>query len=80
MGIPLYEKLIKMPMDEVIKRYNEEATYTQVGPGFWLDEIIRREQRKYNKILKNYTRWTMILTAVITLAVIFDIVFHIYFY
>jgi len=80
MSIPKYEKLIEMSMEEAIKKYNEEATHTVGGAGFWLDEIIRKEQRVYNKTLRKYTFWMMIMTAVITGVVIFDIVFHIYFY
>lgn len=80
MSIPAYEKLIEMSMEEAIKKYNEEAIHTGGGGGFWLDEIIRKEQRKYSETLRGYTRWTMILTAFIAGAVIFDIVFHIYFY
>jgi hypothetical protein len=79
MSIPQYEKLIEMPMDEVIKRYNDQAIHSQEGAGFWLDEIDRKEQRKYSETLRSYTHQTMILTYFIAGAVIFDIVFHIFF-
>jgi hypothetical protein len=59
-----FSVLRKMPIKELIDNYDKRASYTQVGPSFFLEEIYRRDNEKTNKKMLRYTRWITFMTLV----------------
>ena len=74
--IPKYVTLEKMPKKDVIKLYDESAEHTVSSASFWLDEIIRKEQKEYNRSIRRYTIAIvfMTMTIIIMIATIINVI------
>jgi len=73
--MPTYKELIAKNKEEIIILYEEKLEQFSAVPSFWLDELIRREQREHNQALRRYTSAIVIMTAIITISTIINIFF-----
>jgi hypothetical protein len=69
-----YEKLIKLPDDELFRLYDEQATHTQVGLNYYTEEIARRRSEKSNDLMICLTKWITIMTGVMLLSTIVNVI------
>jgi len=68
------EKLRKMTEDELIKKHDEVARSIVVGTKHYLDELARRDQERYAKSIRLYTRWITIMTFVMMIATVINVI------
>ena len=75
-----YEEMKKLSIEELKKRYDQTTKSTQVGLGFYREEIARRESEKMNsdmleitKHMRNMTIAISIMTLVNVIAVIIQL-------
>lgn len=64
--IPNYEKLQLLSDQELIEMYNQRATNTSAGTGFYIEELSRRKADRQNQkmleMTKNINRMTLVIT------------------
>ena len=70
MSAPTIAELRKLSDDDLISRHDRLAQSTQLGLGYYLDELNRRAQDHQTDRMVSLTRWITILTVVVTVATI----------
>jgi len=63
---PSYAELRKMPMDELVQRYDQHTENRSLGIGFYREEIARREMQEETTAIRQMTRQMRNMTIVIT--------------
>jgi len=69
-----YEDLTKLPDDELIHLYDDQASRTVVGLNYYTEEIARRRNDKTNMLMIRLTKWITIMTAVMLLSTIVNVI------
>lgn len=69
-----YLDLQNLTDEELIKKYDDVAESTQIGLNYYTEELARRRNEKSNKLMLNYTRWIVIMTAVMLLCTIVNVI------
>ena len=69
----LYNDLKNVPLDELIKEYDEHAKRTVVGIDYYAREIDRRQTEHSNRIMVNCTIAIAIMTLVMTIATVINV-------
>lgn len=59
---PSYEKFKELSDQQLIDNFNRAAASKVVGPGFYLDELHRRNSHQINLSIKNMTVAILVLT------------------
>ncbi len=68
--IPNYDQLRQMTDAEIVERYNGAARNTQVGTGFWLQEMSRRQTDRQTRAMLLLTIAIAAFTVVSTICTI----------
>jgi len=64
-NIPTYSELKAMSDETLIERYDLLGEHAHVGTGFYLDELMRREQQRLSEQMLGFTRQMRSMTIVI---------------
>lgn len=73
MSLP-YKELQKLSDEQLIDLYDKCAKNTVVGLQYYVDELVRRQNERSNKIMVNCTVAITIMTAIMLLATIVNVV------
>ena len=52
--------------DELVEKHDAQAKTTVVGIQYFLDELNRRYQERQTQAMLRFTKWTTVMTVVIT--------------
>ncbi|SFH52286.1 hypothetical protein [Ensifer sp. OV372] len=61
-----YEPLRKKSKEILVREHDDKATSTQLGLGFYREEIARREAEEQSQIILNFTKQMRDMTIAIT--------------
>jgi hypothetical protein len=70
MAVPKIKELRALPDESLIDAHDNKAKDTEAGVAYYLDELARRDQSRQTEAMLAYTRWIIVMTAVVTLATI----------
>jgi hypothetical protein len=62
-----------MPTEELVRKYDAEASHTSFGAGFYREEIHRRDQGEQTKRIVGMTKAITAMTGVMTVATVLNI-------
>ena len=66
-------ELRALPDDELVRRYDNQASGTLVGLNYWMDELNRRYHERQTDAMLRFTRGVTHMTAVITIATLVNV-------
>lgn len=72
--IPKHEELLALSDEDLVNRYNAEATNTVVGTAFYLDELSRRQSARESSRMLKATQTMRTLTWAIFVLTIANVV------
>jgi hypothetical protein len=63
-AIPKYRELNNLSDEDLIEKYNEAAEHTVVGTGFYLDELVRRDNVRESKRMLRVSEISLIVAFI----------------
>jgi hypothetical protein len=74
MPAPSISELRKLSDTELINTHDRLGINTQLGIGYYIEELARRDQSRQTERMLGLTKWITVLTFVVTLATIVNLV------